>query len=61
MKADEIWARLDEMKGQYERWAIVARKLGMNRQDLFYCLKHRAVTDKLLKAMDLEVSYVRAK
>jgi hypothetical protein len=61
MKAEDIWARLEAMKGEYEKWAIVARKLGMPRQHLFYCLKKRAITPKLLEAMGLEATYVRAK
>ncbi len=59
MKAEDVFERLEEMYTEYERWAIVARKLGMKRQDLFYCVKHRAITPKLLEAMNLEEQYVR--
>ena len=57
--AEDIWTQLSRMKQEYERWSIVARKLGISRQQLFHCIKHQAISGKLLKAMELEVRYVR--
>ena len=61
MDEQGFWDRLNEMKARLRTWDAVATELGLSKQYLSYCILQRSVTPKLLKAMQLEPRYVRAK
>jgi hypothetical protein len=61
VKLGAIREKLDEMHDEYGSWAAVADELGITRQYLNWCVRHGKAGPKLLRAMNLETRFVRAK